>query len=834
MRVPLSWLAEYVTLPPGVTPEGVQESLVSIGLEEEGVHSLEVSGPIVVGEVLEFVEEPQSNGKTIRWCQVKVAKADTPNSPAIRGIVCGAANFEVGDLVVVSLPGAILPGPFPISARQTYGHTSDGMIASAKELGLGEDHSGILRLATLGIDAPVGTDAIELLGLDDVAVEVNVTPDRGYALSMRGIAREYHHATGAKFTDPAAQLTPGVGKGFSITLEDATPIRGVEGCQVFVTRAVDAVNPQAPTPAFMVARLALAGMRSISLPVDITNYVMLEMGQPIHAYDLDALTGGITVRRAMPGEQLVTLDGLTRQLDPEDLLITDDSGPIGLAGVMGGASTEISESTTRVLVEAAWFDPVSIARTQRRHKLPSEASKRFARGVDPLVAEAAAERVVDLLERFAGGSRSELGSRVIHQDAGVMPGITLAHNAVVSLAGIDVTPQQTEKILLDIGATVVKNKDSFVVTPPSWRPDVVDAPGLVEEVARIVGYDSVPSELPIAPAGRGLTPRQAAKRRVSHSVAAWGLTEVLSYPFVSDQDNVTFGDTGAPGVEVHNALDSLVNRMRTSLIPGLLGVAHRNVSRGFTSLALGEMGLVFVPGKTLGTANIPQGAAKPDDATLAELYDSTPHQPWCVAGLFLGPAVEKSPGVRERPSDVQDAADAVAVVCEALNASYEIRQDTHPAFHPGRFARIVVAGVDVGRVGELLPSLTRERDLPGRVSVFELDADAVLDAVGLEPHDAQALSVFPAATQDVSLVVDATLPAAELRQTLVEGMGELLESLRVVDDYRGDGVTEGQKSLTFALRFRAADRTLTQAEATGAKEAGVALAASRHSATLRA
>jgi phenylalanyl-tRNA synthetase beta chain len=321
---------------------------------------------------------------------------------------------------------------------------------------------------------------------------------------------------------------------------------------------------------------------------------------------------------------------------------------------------------------------------------------------------------------------------------------------------------------------------------------------------------------------------------VSHSLAAWGLTEVLSYPFVSDQDNITFGESGAPGVEVQNALDSLVNRMRASLIPGLLGVAHRNVSRGFTSLALCEMGLVFVPRKTLGTASIPEGAAKPDDATLAELYESTPHQPWCVAGLFLGPAVEKSPGVRERPSDVQDALDAVAVVCEGLNASYEIRQDTHPAFHPGRFARVLVAGVDVGRVGELLPSLARERDVPARVSVFELDADAILDAIGITPHDAHALSVFPAATQDVSLVVDATLPAAELRNTLVEGMGELLESLQVVDDYRGDGVTEGQKSLTFALRFRAADRTLTQAEATEAKEAGVALAASRHSATLRA
>src|SRR5210317_1208315 len=496
MRVPLSWLAEYVELPTDVTPESVHESLVSIGLEEEDIHSFEVSGPIVVGEVLEFVEEPQSNGKTIRWCQVKVAESDAPDSPAVRGIVCGAANFEVGDLVVVSLPGAVLPGPFPISARKTYGHTSDGMIASAKELGLGEDHSGILRLATLGLDVPVGTNAITLLGLDDVAVEVNVTPDRGYALSLRGIAREYHHATGATFTDPRDLVSPGVGSGFPVSIEDSAPLRGVEGCQGFITRAVEGVNPLAPTPAFMVGRLALAGMRSISLPVDITNYVMLEMGQPIHAYDLDTLSGGITVRRAIPGEKLVTLDDVTRDLDSEDLLITDESGPIGLAGVMGGASTEISDSTTRVLVEAAWFDPVSIARTQRRHKLPSEASKRFARGVDPLVAEAAAERVVELLERFAGGSRSELGSRVIHQDAGVMPGITLAHNAVAVLAGIEVTPSQTEDILRDIGASVTTATDSFTVIPPSWRPDLVDSPGLVEEVARIVGYEKVPSELP--------------------------------------------------------------------------------------------------------------------------------------------------------------------------------------------------------------------------------------------------------------------------------------------------------------------------------------------------
>ncbi|HKH09186.1 MAG TPA: phenylalanine--tRNA ligase subunit beta, partial [Agromyces sp.] len=318
MRVPLSWLAEYVELVPGTTPEDVHAALVKVGLEEEDVHTFELSGPIVVGEVLEFAEEPQSNGKTIRWCRVRVAPDDPSTGsgtdlgdPPVRGIVCGARNFFVGDKVVVTLPGAVLPGPFPIAARTTYGHVSDGMIASAKELGLGDDHEGILRLATLGIDAPVGTDAIALLGLNDAAVEINVTPDRGYAFSIRGVAREYAHATGARFRDPVAQSSPAdAATGtFPVEIRDEAPIRGRAGSSVFATRVVRGVDPSRPTPAWMVVRLKLAGIRSLSLLVDITNYVMLEFGQPIHGYDLDALRGGIVVRRAAPGEKLITLDG---------------------------------------------------------------------------------------------------------------------------------------------------------------------------------------------------------------------------------------------------------------------------------------------------------------------------------------------------------------------------------------------------------------------------------------------------------------------------------------------------------------------------------------------
>jgi len=834
MRVPLSWLAQWVDLPAGVTPESVHEALVSVGLEEEDIHRFEVTGPVVVGEVLEFVDEPQSNGKTIRWCQVAVSSKDAPDAPAVRGIVCGASNFERGDKVVVALPGSTLPGPFPITARKTYGHTSDGMIASAKELGLGEDHSGILRLASLGIEAEVGTDAIALLGLDDVACEVNVTPDRGYALSLRGIAREYHHATGAAFRDPADAVNPAVGSGFPVQITDDAPMRGVPGCSVFITRVVRGIDVAKPTPAFMVARLALAGMRSISLPVDITNYVMLELGQPIHAYDLDTLKGGITVRRATKGEKLTTLDEVTRNLDPEDLLITDESGAIGLAGVMGGGSTEISDTTTNVLVEAAWFDPVSIARTQRRHKLPSEASKRFARGVDPLVAEAAAERVVELLETHAGGTRDTLGSRVITEDAGVMPQIVMATNAVSALAGIEVSTKDTLAILQDIGARVVEEPNGLMVTPPSWRPDLVDQPSLVEEVARIVGYDTVPSILPVAPAGRGLTRSQATRRRIANALAAAGLTEVLAYPFVTQRDNEVFGDQTAD-VTLANPLDSGVNKMRVSLVPGLLDIAHRNYSRGFTSLALFEAGLVFHPRSAKdGTADIPLGNSRPSEKTIEALYASVPNQPWYVAGLFLGELTERSPGQRGVPSDVSSALDAARVVGLALGVDFGLEQSTHDAFHPGRYAHLRVHETTVGFVGEVLPAVAQARDLPSRVSVFSIDVDRVLSLLEGTPHKATPISGYPAATQDVSLVVPVEVPAHAVKAALVEGAGELLEAIHLVDDYRGEGIEAGHRSLTFALRFRASDRTLTQAEATAAKDAGVAQAHSAHGAVIRA
>ncbi|HAQ59421.1 MAG TPA: phenylalanine--tRNA ligase subunit beta, partial [Microbacterium sp.] len=630
MRVPLSWLREYVDVPAGAVPEDVLAALVSVGFEEEDVHRFEVTGPVVVGEVLSFEAEPQSNGKTIRWCQVQVApegETAADGGPAVRGIVCGAGNFFVGDKVVVTLPGAVLPGPFPIAARTTYGHVSDGMIASAKELGLGEEHAGILRLAELGIDATVGTDGIALLGLDDVAVEINVTPDRGYALSIRGVAREYSHATGAAFRDPGLRAADEVvpGTGFPVAVSDEAPIRDRVGVSEFVVRVVRGVDATAPTPPWMIARLTLAGVRSLGILIDITNYVMLELGDPIHGYDLDALSGGITVRRAHAGEHLTTLDGKDRVLDVEDLLITDDSGPIGLAGVMGGGPTEMSDATRNVLVEAAIFDTVSIARTARRHKLPSEASRRFERGVDPLIPFVAAQRVVDLMVEFAGGTADALGGALF--TAYERATIVLPSDFVAGIIGVDYEPARVRDALELIGCVVTESRsgegaDGWDVTPPSWRPDLTDKWTLAEEVARIDGYDQIPSVLPTPPSGRGLTAAQQGRRRVANALAAAGFVETPSFPFTTEALNDLHGSASGehlPSSKLANPLDGQSPFLRRSLVPALLQAAHRNLSRGLTDLGIFEMGSVFVPepGVEYGTSFVPPLAERPSDEILA-------------------------------------------------------------------------------------------------------------------------------------------------------------------------------------------------------------------------
>jgi len=820
--------------------------LVKVGFEEEAVHrpTDTLQGPIVVGQVLSLVKEPQTNGKTINWCQVRVVPegqqqtltGDGIDPSGVQGIICGAHNFVEGDKVVVTLPGAVLPGDFRISTRKTYGHLSAGMIASVRELGIGEDHDGILVLSTLGLDPDLGADAMELLGLYDQAAEINVTPDRGYAFSIRGVAREYAHATGTAFTDPASkvQAPAELGGGIGVKLNDDAPIYGKPGCDRFVARTVRGVDATKPTPPWMSSRLRLAGIRSISLPVDISNYVMLELGQPLHFYDQDKLSGGIVVRRAVAGEKLKTLDGKERALDAEDLLITDGSGPIGVAGVMGGAATEVSDATSTILIEAAHFEEVSIARSRRRHKLPSEASKRFERGVDWHVASVAAQRAVDLLVELAGGTAAE-GTDVGTAPAAVAVELPAAFAA--ERVGIDFTEEQILTSLKDLGADVETTDAGYAVTAPSWRTDLETKEDLSEEIARLVGYDKIPATLPVAPPGRGLSRVQQQRRRLIQSLADAGLTEVLAYPFVSKAANDTFGVPAAgvarKALKLANPISEEQGYLRTSILPGLIETAKRNHSRGFRDLALFETGLVFLPGDTLGTAAIPPLGARPSEEVLDGLYDGVPDQPLHLAAVLTGHDSPASPGHAPRAWDWADALDIARLAGDVLGVELVVSQGRHQAFHPGRTAQLALrSGEVLGYAGELHPKLLAALDMPARSVALELDADALFDAAA-DVIVARHISTYPVATQDVALVVAADVAADQVLAALREGAGELLEDVSLFDVYAGKGIEEGKKSLAFNLRFRAEDRTLTADEASAARDSAVAAARERCGAVQR-
>jgi phenylalanyl-tRNA synthetase beta chain len=585
----------------------------------------------------------------------------------------------------------------------------------------------------------------------------------------------------------------------------------------------------------MSSRLRLAGIRSISLPVDISNYVMLELGQPLHFYDQDKLSGDIVVRRAVAGEKLTTLDGKERSLDPEDLLITDASGPIGVAGVMGGASTEVSDATTAVLIEAAHFEEVSIARSRRRHKLPSEASKRFERGVDWQVANIAAQRAVDLLVELAGGTADEAGT-----DVGTAPDpVTIALPAEFPAAriGIDFTEEQIVTSLEDLGAVLDRTSAGWTVTAPSWRNDLETKEDLSEEVARLVGYDQIPATLPVAPPGRGLTRVQQQRRRLVQALADAGLTEVLAYPFVSKAANETFGvaEEGAPrtAVKLANPISEEHGYLRTSVLPGLLEVAKRNHSRGFRDLAVFEAGMVFLPGDTLGTPSIPPLGVKPSDEVLDALYDGVPDQPLHVAAVLTGHDSPAAAGHTPRLWDWADALDIARLAGDVLGVELVVTQGRHQAFHPGRAAQLSLrSGELVGYAGELHPKLLAAHDVPARSVALELNADALFEAAA-DVVVARHISTFPVATQDVALVVPQDVPADDVLAALREGAGELLEDVALFDVYAGKGIEEGKKSLAFGLRFRANDRTLTADEASEARERAVATAAERFGAVQR-
>ncbi|MFG2308207.1 phenylalanine--tRNA ligase subunit beta [Streptomyces sp. NPDC048566] len=832
MRVPLSWLREYVDLPATETGRDVQAKLISAGLEVETVEALGagLKGPLVVGQVL-TIEELEGFKKPIRFCTVDVGTANGTGEP--QEIVCGARNFAVGDKVVVVLPGAVLPGDFAIAARKTYGKTSHGMICSGDELGMGDDGSG--GIIVLSPETEPGTDAIELLQLVDEVLDIAVTPDRGYALSMRGVARETATAYGLPLRDPALLDVPAP-NAFGHPVRVSDPL----GCDRFTARTVTGLDPDARSPIWLSRRLQKAGMRPISLAVDITNYVMLELGQPLHAYDRNRLQGAIGVRRAEQGEKLTTLDGVRRTLNAEDLVITDDRGPIGLAGVMGGADTEIDDSegtTTEVVVEAAHFDPVSIARTARRHKLASEASRRFERGVDPQAASAAAQRTVDLLVLLAGGTADAGVTEVIAPSAPHT--ITLAADHPDKVAGVAYGRETVVRRLQQVGCDVY-GQDELIVTVPSWRPDLTDPNDLAEEVIRLEGFENLPSTLPKPPAGLGLTQRQRLHRRVGRALAGAGYVEAPNYPFMGEQVLDRFGlaadDPNRKVVTLVNPLSDEEPALRTTLLPGLLQTLRRNDGRGSHDLALFETGLVFHPRAEARVAGRLPVDRRPTDEELASLTAALPVQPRHAAVVLAGAREQAGWWGKGRPADWADAVEAARVVAREAGTELLVRTGRYGPWHPGRCAELAVVldGAErvVGYAGELHPRVLKSLGLPARTCAMELDLDAVEEASSGHPRGPK-ISAFPVATQDVALVVDRTVPHADVEAALRAGAGELLESVRLFDEYESEQLGGDRKSLAYALRFRAADRTLTVDEASAARDAAVALAAERTGAVLR-
>ncbi|MBO0803608.1 MAG: phenylalanine--tRNA ligase subunit beta [Nocardiopsaceae bacterium] len=907
MRVPISWLREYAPVPEPADPAGtsagigaglaadIAARLTAAGLEVEAVERVghDVSG-VVTGVVL-AIEELTGFKKPIRYCRVADSDSLAAGAPDdAHGVICGATNFSVGDRIAFARVGAVLPGDFEITARKTYGHVSEGMICAVDELGVGEDHSGIMVLPP---DTPLGADFVTYAGLRDWVLDIAVTPDRGYAVSVRGVARELASAYGVPFTDPvtAAEAASVAAVGGDLAaVGDVYPasIGDPSACDRFVLREVRGFSPDAVTPLWMQVRLARCGVRSVSLAVDVTNYLLLELGQPLHAFDRSKLSGPIVVRRAAAGEKLQTLDHVKRTLSPEDILITDSSGPISMAGTMGGLSTEIDENSTDLVIEGAHFDEIGTAKMSRRHRLHSEASYRFERGVDRELPLAATARAVALLAELGGGT---VVPGCTHAEApAVARVITMAADYPDRVAGVDYGLEVVVRRLTEVGCAVRAASAAAApsvapwnanaghspagsshggsshggevqvleVTSPSWRPDLTDPADLAEEVIRLEGYANLPVRAPRALAGRGLTAGQRLIRAIGRALGGAGFTEVSVEPFApaTDADSLLLpaDDERRPAVVVANPLSDDAPNLRTTLLPGLFRTAVRNIGRGFADVALFETGLVFRPRPGApGRAPILATDRGPSDEELASLEAALPDQPRLVGGVLAGNRDLPGWWGGGRAADWADAIEAARAVAAACHLTLEVRAAQTAPWHPGRCAALYVRvasggdGTDTGgqgsdgqgagrqewlagHAGELHPRVIAAYGLPSRACAFELDfgvLSTAADAAG--PVRAPALPSYPLATRDVAVVVPEAVPAAEVAAALRAGAGELLEDVRLFDVYTGAQLAAGSKSLAYTLRFRAADRTLTAAEATAARDAAVAEAAGRCGAVLR-
>ena len=816
MRAPLSWIKEFVEIPASVTADQISDGLIRVGFEVEEIikQGADLTGPLKFAKVLS-IEEITEFKKPIRYVGLDCGEGET------RYVICGATNFAVGDLVVAALPGAILPGEFKISARETYGKTSNGMICSGRELGISDDHAGILVFAEG--EVTIGADAIDVLQINDVIFDVAVNPDRGYALSIRGIAREVAGSLDLKFTDPVNALR---GLKFAETGKGVTAKIGEKSsASVFYVRTLSDFDPKATTPIWMRRRIEKMGMRSISLVVDVTNYVMLELGQPLHAFDKSKIKGGLTIKLAGKAQKFKTLDGVERTLDPNDLMVCDDEQPLALAGTMGGLSSEISETTTDIALEAVHFCEVCIAKNSRRHKLSSEASRRLERSVDPSLAEFASARFVQLLTAHSSAKHV---ATVVDGEPIYAPLVTIDPAYVSKTLGFDIPAKKVAEVLRVIGCDV--DEKSFIIDPPSWRADLLTAADFTEEVARMIGYDKIPSVLPPRPLHATLTPTQKRRRAVATMLASRGLAEVQTFPFTNQAtiDSMGFVGERAATYKVANPMSEEFPLMRVHLVPGLIEVAQRNISRGAKDFAIFEMGSIFRSDQKLVPAISPDLSKRPSKTIIDEIFASVPPQGYHVAGLLVGKTENENWQGKARSYNWQDAISYAQDVLALCNLEWTVARSDLAPWHPGRCAELIVNGKAVAHAGELHPRIVSAYGLPERSVAFAVALSALPDSALVRPT---TVGTMPAAVQDVALIVESNVSAADIEGALRAGAGDLLESITLFDRY--DKIGDGKISLAFTLVFRAQDRTLTGEEVSAMREAATAVAAAKFGAVVR-
>jgi len=795
MRISLKWLAGYVDLP---APEELARRLTAVGLEVEGVERTgQGLAGVVAVRILSSEKHPDAE-------KLSVTVVDRGDGQPLQ-IVCGAKNYQVGDLVPLAMVGTVLPGGRKIEKARLRGVESSGMLCSARELGLDADASGLLLLPA---DVRPGTPIAEALGLDDVLFEVNVTPNRPDCLSHLGIAREVAALLGQAVRLPDAGLAEAGAAASSLV---RVRIEAPERCPRYTARVIEGVKI-GPSPAWLARRLEACGVRSISNAVDATNYVLLELGHPLHAFDLDKVAGAeIVVRTARPGERITTLDGKERALDPEDLLIADRDRGSALAGVMGGGDSEISAGTSRVLLESAWFAPGGIRRTSRRHGLKSEASYRFERGADPGMVVPALDRCAALIARLCGGTVRP-GMVDAHPRPHRPAEVRLRWSRPQAVLGMPVDRGEARRILAGLGfAPRAEDAEGATFAVPSWRVDVSIEEDLVEEIVRAGGYDAIPETLPSIAATTPADPADAlVVSRVRGALEGAGFSEAVNFSFVSAPDLAPLryqvitgnGEGRALGIALKNPISADLAIMRTSLVPSLLRNAAHNRAQRVDDVRLYELARVYHP----------QPAGKGADIPSSESLH--------VAGVLLGRRAPLSWAAPADPVDFHDAKGAVVAVLEALGVG-DARWSAggEPWMHPRLSARIQVGADGLGSVGEIHPRVAEAFELPRGVLAFELFLDALVRHGALVPAH-RPIPRLPAVLRDLAVVVE---EAVEAEAVLSAVRAEpLVEGVVLFDVYRGAPLPPGRKNLAMAIRYRAADRTLTDAEADAAHAAIVA------------